>query len=239
MDLKDTACWLRDINYGNAQTCLDLENISERTGDGDLACGPFYADSSFYIGAGEIPSDVTLHMPYGSQPVVTGPNPNPITLVGLRQYSSPSCNPFTAAGCPQDGIPVFSSIFSQNTIANSNYNSLQASLEKRFTHGLQFQLAYTWSKSIDDASSFENILRPIAIAAIARFRFSTRDSAFVLSYLWELPSRKYKGAKGKFLNGWAVSGITSFQTGSRSTSNRATTTELKYSSDFELPGNQI
>jgi len=49
----------------------------------------------------------------------------------------------------------FSSIFAQDTIANSAYNSLQASLDKRFGHGLQFTAAYTFSKSFDEASSFE------------------------------------------------------------------------------------
>ena len=62
-----------DLNYGNPQTCLDLNNISNLTGDGNLACGQFYADSTFNIAAGEIPAGVTLHMPYGSQALVTGP----------------------------------------------------------------------------------------------------------------------------------------------------------------------
>ena len=63
---------------------------------------------------------------------------NGITLVGLRQYSSPLCQPLTGSGCPVDGIPVFSNIFTENTIAHSNYNSLQVLLEKHYSHGLQF-----------------------------------------------------------------------------------------------------
>src|SRR5207253_10774210 len=38
--------------------------------------------------------------------------------------------------------------------------SLQALFEKRFSHGLQFQASYTYSKSLDNASSFEEILNP-------------------------------------------------------------------------------
>jgi len=34
-----------------------------------------------------------------------------------------------------DGVPVFSSIFAEDTIANSNYNSLQVQVEKRFSQG--------------------------------------------------------------------------------------------------------
>ena len=103
---------------------------------------------------------MTLHLPYGSVPAVTGPNATPITLVGLRKYSSPFCQPTTGAGCPPDGVPVFSSIFAEDTIANSNYNSFQMQVEKRFSHGMEFQAAYTWSKSFDEASSFENVLEP-------------------------------------------------------------------------------
>ena len=225
-----------DLNFGNAQTCLDLQNISNLTGDAGLACGPFFADSSFSLAAGEIPAGVALHLPYGSPSVVTGPNPTPITLVGLRKYSSPSCDPYTGNGCPSDGVPVFSSIFAQDTIAASNYNSLQASLEKRFTHGLQFQLAYTFSKSIDNASSFENSLKPICDRCNRALSLFDARQRLVISYLWSLPLPQYQGAKGKVLNGWAVSGITSFQTGFPIRLGSQADQELENSFDFELPG---
>jgi len=226
----------KDINFGNPQTCIDLQNISDLTGDADLSCGPFFADSAFNIAAGEIPAGVSLHMPYGSQAVVTGPNPTPITLVGLRKYSSPRCDPFTGNGCPSDGVPVFSSIFAQDTIANSNYNSLQASLEKRLSHGVQFQVAYTYSKSIDNASSFENILKPICDRCNRALSLFDARHRVVISYLWQLPVPQYQGAKGKILNGWAVSGITSFQSGFPIRIQSSNDSELMNSFDFELPG---
>jgi hypothetical protein len=226
----------KDLNFGNPQTCIDLQNISDLTGDAGLACGPFYADSSFTIAAGEIPTGVTLHMPYGSQAVVTGPNPTPITLVGLRKYSSPRCDPFSGNGCPSDGVPVFSSIFAQDTIANSNYNSLQASLERRLSHGFQFELAYTFSKSIDDASSFENILKPICNRCNRALSLFDARHRVVISYLWQLPVPQYQGVKGKVLNGWAVSGITSFQSGFPVRIQSSNDSELMNSFDFELPG---
>jgi Carboxypeptidase regulatory-like domain/TonB dependent receptor len=225
-----------DINYGNPQTCIDLQNISDLTLDTSLACGPFFADSAFSIAAGEIPAGVTLHMPYGSQAVVTGPNPTPITLVGLRKYSSPRCDPFSGNGCPSDSVPVFSSIFAQDTIANSNYNSLQASLERRLSHGLQFELAYTYSKSIDNASSFENILKPICNKCNRALSLFDSRQRLVISYLWELPVPQYQGLKGKALNGWAVSGITSFQSGFPVRMQSNNDAELMNSFDFELPG---
>jgi hypothetical protein len=49
---------------------------------------------------------------------------------------------------------VYSSVGEIASIANSSYNALEASLRKRFSHGLSFLASYTWSHSIDDVSSF-------------------------------------------------------------------------------------
>ena len=108
---------------------------------------------------------------------------------------------------------MFSNIFAQDTIANSSYHSLQLNLEKRFSNGLQLQGAYTFSKSIDQASSFEDILNPFDPRRTRSLSLFNAAQRFVLSYYYELPVPKYSGAKGKVLNGWAVSGITQFQTG--------------------------
>ena len=47
--------------------------------------------------------------------------------------------------------PNLGSINTQATIGNSNYNALQLQLKRRFTQGLQFGAAYTWSHAIDDS----------------------------------------------------------------------------------------
>ena len=240
-----------DLNYGNPQTCLDLQAISDYYANIDpndpnvanYTCGPYYADSPFGLPANSIPTGFSIHLPNGQ--VVNGPNAQPIGLVGLRKYSSPQCNPiggFDEAngvwtnGCPPDGIPVFSSIFAQDTIANSAYNSLQASLDKRFAHGLQFTAAYTFSKSFDEASSFEGILNPIDQRRSRSLSSFDARHRIVLSYYWELPVQKYSGAKGQILNGWALSGITTFQTGFPIRISTVDDQELMYSFDFELPG---
>ena len=237
-----------DLNFGNAQTCLDLQAIADfydpnipgnPNADANLnstyACGQFFADSPYTLPAGSIPAGFTLHLPYGSVPSVGSGNPD-VTLVGLRRYSSPSCEPTTGAGCPPDGIPVFSSVFAQDTVANSNYNSLQTSLEKRFGEGLQLQLAYTFSKSIDNASSFENILDPLDFRHSRSLSLFDSRHRFVLSYYWELPLPKKEGFAGKLLNGWALSGITTFQSGFPIRILSSDDNELMNSFDFELPG---
>jgi len=165
--------------------------------------------------------------------------PNGITLVGLRPYSSPLCEPLTGAGCPQDGVPVFSSVFAQDTIANSNYNSFQAMLEKRFAKGLQFQASYTFSKSFDQASSFEGILNPVdPRTSYSLSQFDARHR-FVFNYVWDLPIPKYTGFKEKVLNGWQVSGILSFQSGFPIRILSSADNELMNSFDFESPGEPL
>jgi hypothetical protein len=241
----------RDINYGNPQTCIDMQNVSAfyappppggppNPNENDVlsaayACGPFFADSPFFLPANSVPAGFTVHLPYGSVPTIGPGNPD-TTLVGLRRYSSPRCEPTTGAGCPSDGVPVFSSIFAQNTEAASNYNSLQASLERRLSHGLQFEVAYTFSKSIDNASSFENILKPICGRCNRALSLFDARHRVVISYLWQLPVPQYQGLKGKALDGWAVSGITSFQSGFPVRIESSNDSELMNSFDFELPG---
>jgi hypothetical protein len=206
---------------------------------GDGTCGQYFADSTFFIPGGTV-LPVDFHLPYAQNhsviPAGTTIGPNGITLVGLRKYSSPQCDPLTGTGCPADGIPVFSSIFEQDTIANSAYNSLQASLDKRFAHGLQFTAAYTFSKSFDEASSFEGILNPIDPRLSRSLSNFDARHRVVVSYYWDLPIQHYDGLKGKVLNGWSLSGITTFQTGFPIRITSAADNELMYSFDFELPG---
>ena len=228
-----------DVNYSNPQTCLDLDSIL-----GAGTCGQFTEDSPFFVPGGTT-LPVPLHLPYAQNnsviPANTTIGPNGITLVGLRPYSSPQCNPLSGNGCPVNGVPVFSSIFAQDTIANSAYNSLQISLDKRFAHGLQFTAAYTYSKSIDEASSFEGILNPLPGANNRSLSLFDARHRFVVSYLWNLPVRKYSGVAGKLLDDWAVSGITTYQTGFPIRITSESDNELMNSFDFELPGepNQV
>jgi hypothetical protein len=210
-----------DINASNPQTCLDIMNIaagspanggSVTSYGAPATCGPTVEDSQWSI---NVPQGTVFHMPNGT--TVTGAaGGTPVQLVGLRPYSSPNCVSSGAnagTSCPFDGIPVFSSIFAEDTIANSNYNALEMMLQKRFSHGLQFQAAYTYSKSIDDGSTFEETLNPFNFAASRGESLFNSKQRFVVSYDWELPIRKYSGVAGKLLDDWEVSGITQFQSG--------------------------
>jgi outer membrane receptor protein involved in Fe transport len=144
----------------------------------------------------------------------------PISIIGTRPFSSPFCQPLTlnaatgvGNGCPPDFVPVLSSIYVQDTTGNSNYNSFQALLEKHFSRGLQFTASYTFSKSIDNASSFENIVNPFDPRRSRSLSLFDARHRFVFSPVWELPIPKHEGFTGKVVNGWQVSGILTYQTG--------------------------
>jgi hypothetical protein len=207
-----------DINPSNPQSCLDIITIANMNAGnvssyGSTAtCGPTVEDSQWSV---TVPTGFPFHMPNGS--IVTGTGQT-LNLVGLRPYSSPNCNStmpaFTAGtGCPVDGIPVFTDLFAEDTIAASNYNALEMMLQKRFSHGLQFQAAYTFSKSIDDGSTFEETLNPFNFRASRALSLFNSKQRFVVSYDWELPIAKRSGLTGKLINDWEVSGITQFQSG--------------------------
>lgn len=217
-----------DQNYGNAQTCLDLNQIL-----GPDSCGEFDADSAFFIPKGTIPAGVTLHLPYGSVASITGPNPNPISLVGLRRYSSPLCEPTTGLGCPSDGVPVFSSIFGIEPVANSAYNAFQASVTRR-AGTVEFVAAYTFSKSLDSASSVENLLNPLTPSRSLSL-FDARHR-FVISYRWQLPTWHTGNWSTHLFNGWALSGIVTMQSGFPIRITSSSDRELMGSPNFESPG---
>ena len=134
------------------------------------------------------------------------------------------------SGCTlaQPNNCVYGSIGEIASLANSAYNALETSLRKRFSHGLSFLASYTYSKSIDDVSSFnitgsasqpvagENDLAqdPFDLAAErGRSMFDARHR-FVLSYQWNLPfwnhpSNWYQRALGD----WQLNGIATVMTG--------------------------
>jgi hypothetical protein len=107
-------------------------------------------------------------------------------------------------------------------IANSSYNALEASLKKRFSHGLSFLASYTYSKAIDDASSFnmtgsaakpvagENDLsqNPFDLAAERGPSLFDARHRFVFSYQWSLPFFLQSGGFTQaVLGGWQLNGI--------------------------------
>lgn len=110
-----------------------------------------------------------------------------------------------------------------STGSNSNYNSLQLSMKKGQTHGLAGQISYTYSHSLDSASSFEGAGFGIERGynqydkklSYGNSDYDTRHR-LVIAPIYTVP---YHGTGGLFswqnmlLAGWEIADITTFATG--------------------------
>ena len=100
----------------------------------------------------------------------------------------------------------------ESTNANSAYNSLQATVERR-AKDLTFLAAYTFSKSMDDASAFSTMNFSNFHLSRALSSFDATHN-FVASYNYAMPfDRAFGGAPKRLTQGWSLSGITRFATG--------------------------
>ena len=141
-------------------------------------------------------------------------------LIGLLDMNQIVPNPLVASGDISPNavrpFPGFSSITSWGTNRNATYNGLQASVRRRVGAGLAFQAAYTFSKTLTDASDVwggpqdsRNIRAEKGLAS-----FDARH-VFIANYVWDVPLGKdSSGVARAVLGGWQVSGITRFQSGS-------------------------
>jgi len=112
------------------------------------------------------------------------------------------------------------------------YNSLQATLNKRFSSGLQFQAAYTFSKDISMSTS---ILIPQYIDRDYYTAGTDRTHHIVISASYELPFGKGKpmvtrGVGSALLSGWSLNGIFNHYSGAPFTISAS-------SSSCNCPGN--
>jgi hypothetical protein len=126
--------------------------------------------------------------------------------------------------------PNFSAIQYHDFSADSYYHALQLNLTKRFSSGLQFQTAYTLSKSIDTASTTESFFLSGASNAGRQDPFnSSLERAlsdydarhnFVANFLYDLPFGKGRliggnlsGLAGTLIGGWSTGGIVNLRSG--------------------------
>jgi hypothetical protein len=126
---------------------------------------------------------------------------------------------------PQRINPNFGQIRSTDFYGHSSYHSLQTNLVQRLAKGLTYQIAYTWSKSIDNGtnttSTGENLNTiggPWAFCERCDRGPSDFDIPhnFVLNFHYDLPvpaSEKSHGVTNTDLGGWQVGGIYTRQTG--------------------------
>ena len=136
---------------------------------------------------------------------------NPIVLSGGNVISTNTAAN-AAARVPYLGFLPFG--LQQNGFDGvNNYNSLQTTVRKNFTHGLGFQASYTWSKNLSNVGfDAANLNLSTDMAQQYGATSYSRPHRFVLSYQYELPYKR-SGFTGKVLGGWSISGLTTMQSG--------------------------
>jgi hypothetical protein len=179
----------------------------------------------------QLPADTVLEVSYGGSRGLklfafyngnqATPTADPTALTAPRRPAHQcdilgNCNPALDAAI---------GTFRSNT--QSNYNSLQVRLEKRFSRGLQYEAAYTFAHALDNASSaslgsvnngdFRDQRFPNAEYGNADFDVRHR---FVFSYVYDLPfgrgrmfAKNASGFVNQILGNWQFAGVFSAATG--------------------------
>jgi hypothetical protein len=197
----------------NPDTCLQPVAITA-VPDGRLHA-PYFMEWSFAL-EHQIGNTINLRAQYVGTRAVNQPY---TTQVNGYQTVCDGCFAPFPYRAPTD--PRFGAVTQLNTGANSHYNALQTTAEKRLGHGLQIQANYTWSQCIDTVSnggflpfSAGGILSPIP-GDLQRDRgpcdYDVRHN-ITASYAYELPI-KVRGWLGPALNGWQVSGSVFWRSG--------------------------
>lgn len=122
---------------------------------------------------------------------------------------------------PYQGISI-SGLLLINSVGSSWYDGLITSVSKRFSHGLQFQLSYTFARDLTTepgvASSsgaaarvYGNQLDPTSTYGPDPF---VREHRLILSYVYDLPHpANLRSFTGEILGGWTLAGVFTAQSG--------------------------
>jgi hypothetical protein len=188
-----------------------------------------YTSNYFFSIEREFPGNNLFSVSYvGSQAhhllLVYSANPgNPALCLALSQPSavapgSPTCGPFgesstyvTAAGQTIQGTrfglgPAFANDDYSAGNGNANYNALEASLRHN-GKDVSFLLSYTFSKSLDQASSISDTANPFNFGLTKALSAFDLTHNFVGSFQYTLPFDRFSSHVKGLTGGWQLSGI--------------------------------
>ncbi|HEV7966083.1 MAG TPA: TonB-dependent receptor [Candidatus Acidoferrales bacterium] len=115
--------------------------------------------------------------------------------------------------CTRQGLGcAFGNDDYDGSVGNSNYNSFQATVQRR-TKNLNLMIAYTYSKSIDNASSLADTGDPYNLQLMRALSAFDLKHNLVATYEYTLPVERLSKHSNRWTQGWAISGITHASTG--------------------------
>jgi hypothetical protein len=110
----------------------------------------------------------------------------------------------------------FNNINQADWAANSSYHSLQVTANRRFARGVQFGTAWTWSKAMGYVDADGTAVSSVVSPRVWNYGEAGFDRTHVvkLNYLWDVPGGPWRTGIAKYVvQGWQLSGITSFVSG--------------------------
>lgn len=155
-----------------------------------------------------LPNDYLTKLPRCTATVTTNCWGSP-TVAAINSTQSPILNlirPYLG----YSGVSAIESIF------NSNYNSLQVQLQKRFKSGSLVNFAYTWSKALTDNQTDRSSAPQNSFNIHGDYGPMQQDRTHVFTANWVylVPFfREQKGVVGHILGGWEFSGVANLWTG--------------------------
>jgi len=140
-------------------------------------------------------------------------NPAIATIPGATTGNTDARRPFAADGIGQVNLQVQD--------RRSNYNGMQLTLSKRYSHGFQIASTYTLSKVVGDFGGERQLtggeLIPYFMYQDPALMWGPLDQdhrhRFTTSWVWDLPGQSFSGPLRWALGGWQWSGVMQYQTG--------------------------
>jgi hypothetical protein len=198
----------------NRNACLPPISITA-VPDGKLHA-PYFMQWSFAL-EHQIGNSLNLRGQYVGTRAVNQPYQ---TQVNGYQTVCQGCFAPFPYGQPID--PRFGAVTQLNTGANSHYNGLQLTADKRLAHGLQVLVNYTWSRCMDTVSNGGFL--PFAAGALLSplpgelgrqygpCDYDVRDN-FTAQYVYQLPIKVHDALLARAFNGWQISGTAFWHSG--------------------------
>ncbi|HSY33024.1 MAG TPA: TonB-dependent receptor [Verrucomicrobiae bacterium] len=126
--------------------------------------------------------------------------------------------------------PQFAALYAWRSIGTASYNALQVTLRRQMSHGLEFTVNYTYSKSIDISSDANRIIdegglggqvinpwRPNSLRSVSDFDLTHQINA---NWIWELPfgngrwiGKDAHGIVNALIGGWQLAGLARWTSG--------------------------
>jgi carboxypeptidase family protein/TonB-dependent receptor-like protein len=166
--------------------------------------------------------------------VINGENcwsvPPTLNSSGVVTAPASACWNGSSAALPRRN-PNFAQVLQRMMDSNSNYNSLQVAVKKRYAHGLDLSLVYQFAKTLDEQSGiggstdFGNVTS-FTMDPENRSRDYGRAAFDIRNYLtitgtYDLPGASLPSLAGRILGGWKMSSLFNYSSGEPFTVNNS------------------